>query len=241
MTSRRRPLSTVASLLFVASLAAGCGAAGVSTAQPSAAPSAPASAEPSDAASVVPGGEVDLDTPTACVGLGATDCERARALAATALGPGDPPAVYVQVGPFGCVAGDRCPTTLAARPEGDVVVEWPGGTAIAIHLAVAPDGTFDASRGEAFGIALEPTSVPGLAAGPVQYTLGHCGVFSGIDVGGSWWDPVGPVDLDSGDAINATTGVLTVTDPDHASFTTPTGFAVQLQRRDGPKFLPLCQ
>lgn len=241
MTSPRRPLLTLASLLVVAAVAAGCAAAGASGTEPAGAPSAPASAIPSDAASVAPAGVAQPDVPTACLGLGATDCARARALAATALGPGDPPAIYVQVGPFGCVAGERCPTTLAARPEGDVVVEMPGGTAVAIHLKVAPDGTFDAARGEAFGIALEPTSAPGLAAGAIEYTLGHCGVFSGIDAGGSWWDPVGPVDLDSGDAINATTGVLTVTDPDHASFTTPTGFAVRLERRDGAKFLPLCQ
>ena len=87
---------------------------------------------------------------------------------------------------------------------------------------------------------MPPASAPGLAAGPTPFTLGHCGIFSGIDVDGSWWDPVGPVAMDSGEAVNATPGILTVLDPNHATFTTPAGFAVQLQRRAGPKLLPFC-
>jgi hypothetical protein len=74
----------------------------------------------------------------------------------------------------------------------------------------------------------------------MPFTLGHCGVLSGIDLDGSWWDPVGPVPINSGEAVNATAGIMTVTDPNHAAFTTPTGFAIQLQRRAGPKLLPFC-
>ena len=33
------------------------------------------------------------------------------------------PAKYIQVGPFGCSVGERCPPNLVARPEGDVVIE----------------------------------------------------------------------------------------------------------------------
>ena len=42
------------------------------------------------------------------------------------------------------------------------------------------------------------------------------------------------------DSVNATEGVFSMTDPDHASFVTPTGFSVQLVRRDGSKLLPFC-
>ncbi len=69
----------------------------------------------------------------------------------------------------------------------------------------------------------------------------HCGLWSGIDAGGSWWDPVGPVDGDHPDAINAADGTLTVLDPDHATFTSRGGLTVQLQRHEGAKYLPLCQ
>ena len=46
--------------------------------------------------------------------------------------------------------------------------------------------------------------------------------------------------MDSGDAVNATEGVLNLTDPTHGTFVSPSGFSVQLQRRDGTKFLPMC-
>lgn len=213
--------------------------------------SPPASASPTpttsnDAASPAPVapspavGDLDPSVPTACLTLGPQDCERARTMAASVLEAGDPGAVYVQVGPFGCSVADPCPTTLAARPEGDVVIEFPGGAGINVHLVVAADGSFEAVRGEPMGIAVEPMSPAGVEAGPMPFTLGHCGVLSGIDLDGSWWDPVGPVPMDSGEAVNATAGIMTVTDPNHAAFTTPTGFAIQLQRRAGPKLLPFC-
>jgi hypothetical protein len=185
-------------------------------------------------------GAIDPAVPTACIELSAEDCERARSEAATALVEGDQGPVYVQVGPFGCVAGDRCPTTLAARPEGDVWIEFAGGLAVSVHLRFAPDGTADVRRDEAIGIALEPTSARGVAPGPNPYTLGHCGIFSGIDLDGSWWDPVGPVSFASGEAINATTGTVALTDPAHATFVAPGGLSLRLQRHPGMKFLPLC-
>jgi hypothetical protein len=161
-------------------------------------------------------------------------------MAAGALEDTDPPVSYVQVGPFGCPAGAGCPTTLEARPEGDVTFEFPGGTGITVHLATGPDGEMRAERSEAMGVAVAPASAVGIAAGPQPYTLGHCGVLSGIDADGAWWDPVGPVDIDSGDSVNATAGVLTLTDPTHATFVAPSGFSLQLQRRDGAKLLPFC-
>jgi hypothetical protein len=48
------------------------------------------------------------------------------------------------------------------------------------------------------------------------------------------------VDADHTDAINSAAGTLTVTDPLHASFVTPSGFSLQLLRRVGPKLLPGC-
>ncbi|MFP5342748.1 MAG: hypothetical protein ACLGIJ_07490, partial [Candidatus Limnocylindria bacterium] len=72
------------------------------------------------------------------------------------------------------------------------------------------------------------------------FQLGHCGMFSGVDVDGSYWDPIGPISFTSGEAVNETPGILTITGPDRATFTAPGGFTVQLVRHDGPKFLPFC-
>ncbi len=220
-------------LIILSALVAACaGAATDGTG--SGASDRPSSPAPSAAGSPEPA------TPTACLSLGPQDCERARALAATTLTADDPPARYIQVGPFGCSVGDRCASTLDARPEGDVVIEFDEGQGINVHLKVAPDGTFEVTRDAAMGVPVEPMSVGPIPVGPIEYTLGHCGVFSGIDLDGHWWDPVGPVPMDSGDAVNATAGVIVVTDPTHATFTSPSGFALQLLRRDGPKLLPFC-
>lgn len=203
-------------------------------------PASPVATPPASAAPDPSSGVIDPLAPTACLTLGAQDCVRAGTMAASVLDDADPPVVYVQVGPFGCSVADSCPTTLAARPEGDVVIEFPGGAGINVHLVVAADGTFEATRGEPMGIAVDPVSPVGIEPGAVPFTLGHCGILSGIDLDGSWWDPVGPVPMGSGEAVNATAGIMTVTDPNHAAFTTPTGFAIQLQRRAGPKLLPFC-
>ncbi len=245
------PAPVFAVLILLSVLVAACASAasdatgsGATAAPPSPAAGASDSPDPTPSGAptaAAPGGAaLDPATPTACLNLGPQDCERARALAATTLTADDPPARYIQVGPFGCAAGDRCPSTLVARPEGDVVIEFGEGQGINVHLKVAPDGTFAVTRDAPMGVAVEPTSVGPIPVGPIEFTLGHCGVFSGIDLDGHWWDPVGPVPMDSGDAVNATSGVIVVTDPTHATFTSPSGFALQLLRRDGPKLLPFC-
>ena len=90
------------------------------------------------------------------------------------------------------------------------------------------------------GVSVEPSSASPVPPGPMPYTLGHCGILSGIDVDGSWWDPVGPVSFDTGEAINPTAGTFSMTDPDHATFVTPGGFSVRLVRHVGAKLLPMC-
>jgi hypothetical protein len=226
------------------SLAEATAAPSTTTGSPGAAESA--SATPTDSPTAAPSATVagaaalQPDTPTGCIGLGAQDCERARAFAATVLAANDPAVVYVQVGPFGCAQGASCPTNLLTRPEGDVVIEFGGGTGINVHLKVAADGSFQAERQEAMGVGVPPASPPDGIAGPREFTLGHCGLLSGIDVDGSYWHVVGPISFDSGEAVNATTGILSLTDPDHGTFNGPGGLSVQLIRHTGPKLLPFC-
>jgi hypothetical protein len=211
------------------------------SAEPGAAsPGAPSPSEAASPSAAVPGGEglIDPATPTACFGLETADCARARALAAGVLTPDDPPVVYVQAGPFGCAAGDVCPNTLLARPAGDVLLEFASGDPISVHVAVGP--AVVATRSPALGIQAEPSSPRVSGGGPVDLTLGHCGLFSGIDHDGAWWDPVGPVAADHADSVNAAAGTLTLSDPGHATFRSEGGLVVQLVRREGPKFLPGC-
>lgn len=244
---------------ILVSLLAGCaGAPDPSPRGPSSVPSAGAptasaatSAAPAGASSTAPTtspdptgaaaeGALEPTVPTACLTLGEADCARARTLAASTLADGEPAVVYVQVGPFGCATGDACATTLVARPEGDVTLEFADATSANVHLIVAPDGTWEAIREPGFGIAVAPSSPSGLELGRMAFTLGHCGVFSGIDLDGSWWDAVGPVAMDDGEAVNPTAGVIAFSDADHATFLAPGGLTLQLVRRDGVKVLPAC-
>jgi hypothetical protein len=245
-------------LLVACSITAvACAAGGGSAPPPTVSSAGPGvSADPS--AAVDPGASIDPSPPTApdssvpstegagagsvpiaCYGLGEADCRRVGAHVATLLPAGSPSVGYVQVGPFGCAVAQPCPTTLAARPEGDVVVEFAGG-ATAFHVKVDGD-RLDAQPQEAFGVQLAPTTRPPLPAAAQPFTLGHCGLWSGIDLGGSWWDPVGFVDADHPDTINAASGTLVLVGPDRALFTSNGGLIVELMRRDGEKFLPLCQ
>ena len=178
--------------------------------------------------------------PIACLGLQQPDCTRAFDFATGGHAPDDD-VIYAEVGPFGCPNEAGCPNTLAFRPSGQIVFERSNGEPVVIGIAPADDGTMTTSPGEFFGVAVPPSSTAGqLGAEPIPHTLGHCGLMSGVDVDGSWWDPVGFVDIDHGDAINAASGMFAPIDVNHASFTTDDGFSVYLVRRFGNKHLPMC-
>lgn len=216
-------------VLLVSLVAAGCGATG--DAEP------PAGASPSDVP-VVPA------VPRACLGLDDPDCVRALDVAMSTLTAGQlAQLVYVEIGPFGCRTGQDCPPNLAARPEGTVTFELAAGDPLAVRLTpTSEDGVLGIAEAEAFTVRVDPSSVRGQLTGePIPFSLGHCGLGSGVDVDGSWWDPIGFVDSDHSDAINAADGIFAPVDPNRAVFTTPGGLSVELQRRAGPKHLPLCQ
>jgi hypothetical protein len=200
---------------------------------PASTPSAEPEPTPTDA-----GAAALAAVPTACYGIGEEDCRLVLEHVASLLTAGDAPVRYIQVGPFGCPAVQGCPRTLAARPEGDVMLELDGG-ALSFHVAMR-NGALDAERQEFFGVDLPPTSQAPLPGAPQPYTLGHCGLWSGVDFGGSWWDPIGFVDSDHGDSINAAEGTIVLVGPDRALFTSKAGLAVQLARHAGEKSLPFC-
>jgi hypothetical protein len=184
---------------------------------------------------------IDLSTvTTACIGLGADDCRRVVAQVAAMAPPGTS-ASYVQVGPFGCSNPAGCAMSLVARPQGDITLEA-GDGALSYHVTASAGGAdLTIEQQDAFGVRVGPSSQPPVTAGARPFSLGHCGLWSGVDVGGSWWDPVGQVDGDHPDAINAADGTLAILDPDHATFTSKGGLTVQLVRHEGDKYLPLCQ
>jgi hypothetical protein len=177
----------------------------------------------------------------ACLGLAELDCVRALEAAATLLTEADPPVGYVEVGPFACQTGQGCEGSLIARPAGRVLFEFAAADSVEVTVQLEADGELALERMQAFGVRLAPSSLAGQLTGPIPFSLGHCGLWSGIDVDGSWWDPVGLVNADHGDMINAADGTFAPADPNHATFSSAGGFVVNLTRRAGEKWLPLCQ
>lgn len=83
---------------------------------------------------------------------------------------------------------------------------------------------------------------------PQRFALAHCGLFSPIDFDGSLWDPVGGddgfggplTDDQQGELVNATSGTLTLIQPNLAQFVTPLGAVVTLSRHNGGRLYHLC-
>jgi hypothetical protein len=225
----------VVPLLLIAAISIACADAPVPTGGPASA--SPTQVEPTPVNTDIAVLEKVL---TSCWGLGQEDCRRVVEELQFELTAADPLVTYIQVGPFGCDGAERCPTTLAARPQGDVTLQA-GAGALSYHVTAAGDGARLAfQRQDAFGVLVRPTSQPPAVAGPRPFTLGHCGLSSGIDVGGIWWVPIGQVDAEHPDTINSAKGTFTIIDPGRATFRSEGGLTVQLARHPREQFLPLC-
>jgi len=176
--------------------------------------------------------------PTACLGLDAADCRLVLEAVVGALGADARAATYIQAGPFYCNEGG-CPPGLATRPTGSVTVELAGRDPV-VFSAAAVGGDVSLTRlVETFVVPVKPSSGR-LAGATTPYQLAHCGIFSGIDVDGSFWDPVGLVNADHSDAINSAEAVFTLTSPQTATLRTRGGLSLDLIRHDGVKHLPGC-
>jgi hypothetical protein len=131
------------------------------------------------------------------------------------------------------------PVVAASPPAGDIVLS-PLPASIAIIAADIPT------------VSVEPESVADLEVGqPLDYGLGHCGLWSPVDLDGSLWQAVGGAKADGsaivegddeaiGELINATPGVFVLVDEDRAHFTTVTGSVLELVRAPGAVDVPLC-
>jgi hypothetical protein len=172
-----------------------------------------------------------------CLALAEPDCTKVG-LAVLARLAGRTPVSSILITASGDCA-ERCPPTLAARPLGDARIESATSISIASWRANQIGG-IDVDEPEDAGafIAAPPDSPPA-GGGSTPYSLGHCGLFSGVDVDGSYWDPVGLI-TDHPAAANSADGVVAFTGPDTAVFRTADGFTVALARHVGPKLSLPC-
>jgi hypothetical protein len=100
-------------------------------------------------------------------------------------------------------------------------------------------------------VSVPPGSVAGtlVVGSPVDHELGHCGLWSPVDLDGSLWQPIGGQDANGaaiasdesiGELINATPGQFVLLTPDSAEFRSITGTVVAFTRAPGELDYPLC-
>jgi len=169
----------------------------------------------------------------ACWSVDATECDRALSEAAGLLPADHPPIAVASVVAFGC---DSEPCEVGLRRGGSVSIEFADGAGLlGWSVEVAPDGSLRfADHTSGLPDPYLPESLR-LAAPVVEFSLGHCGLSSPIDVDGSFWDPVGPVDSNAPDAINSSQGTFSLIGPNDAQFRSRMGFVVNLRRHEGAK------
>jgi hypothetical protein len=228
----------IAAVLFATCLVAGCGggsstpsaspsSAGAASPQPPASTAAPSSAGPQGAFA------------TGCLNLGQVDCINVRDLVLATLAADAPAISYVEVGPFACVS-EPCPESIQVRPNGRVTIEYADGSDPTVFdVSVQAGEVATKPARDEFLVGVLPSS-PRLSEPQAAIDLGHCGLLSGIDVDGSFWDPVGRVDMMNQDAINAAKASFLLISPATARLTTAGGLELDLVRHPGGKHLPPC-
>jgi hypothetical protein len=110
-----------------------------------------------------------------------------------------------------------------------------------------PVGAYDGRPGPDGGIVLRPASVRVTHGVAYAFSLGHCGLYSPVDVDGAFWDALdgtdasgAPLDLETdSEMINATAGSIVIVG-DELRFRTETGSTVRFARHAGEKEFPGC-
>jgi hypothetical protein len=182
-----------------------------------------------------------VDAPLAVGCIRVADVAGCRAMADAAvdrLQPGDGEPTYVHVFAFSCDID--CGPGFAGERHGIVIIDTTGDNVVYQAILATNGRITEAERGdkEIRWHAAEPQSA---RAGEARVTIdiGHCGIDSGIDVDGSFWDPVGFIP-DHPDAINSARAEVAFTSEMTAVLQTEGGLVLQIQRHPGQKHLPGC-
>jgi hypothetical protein len=209
------------------------------TATPSNPPAATVSAAPTEMPSPPPVESGIAELARGCWRIKEPGCGEALRAVSDALAQAPAHSYgYATVEFMGC-AKELCGDTIE---EGDlvrVVLEPVDGSA-AVEGRVERQGAVLAAiaRPAEGYFPVEPGSPEAAQGVPVPVALGHCGLYSGIDADGSFWDPVGLIDPDEPATINSADGTMVITG-DAAVLDAGT-LHLDLVRHRGLKYLPGC-
>jgi len=191
------------------------------------------------AAACIPRDDAHAQGPgIACLSVALDQCLAIAEAASKAL-PAQSTVTYTEVGPRFCDS-TLCSDPLVPGDELTAIAQLADGPPRLVTVAAADTGFVATDVAEAGLIELKPSSRRAGGFGPFPFALQHCGLGSPIDFDGSFWDPVGTIDMEAPEASNAIDGTLVLTSSEGAHFSTATGFELDLVRHVGSKSYPGC-
>jgi hypothetical protein len=202
-------------VLFVCLLPAGCGST-----------SEPTPAEP------------DSPPIIGCAGIAEGACHAIAEHVSSALPAGRGQPVSIQVLVSDC-DGPACAPGVVS---GQATAEWvDGGAPVQVRFTGAPaDAELDLVDDARWSGVVQPTSKRIAPGAVVPFTLGHCGLLHIVDFDGSFWVPIGELDFDLPENINAAAGQMQLVAPNRAQFASGGKLVATLARFPGPKHFWLC-
>jgi hypothetical protein len=204
--------------------------------------SAPPSPTPRAAATEPPpeGSPIPAELARGCWGVREPDCGRAVGAGFDALAEFESHSYGYATVDFSECPQDGCPDGFIPGVIVRVLLEPTDGSAPIEALVRSEAGGLVAEVQEiAAYFGVEPRSGPAALNEPFAFTLGHCGIWSGIDADGSFWDPIGQVDRENPDTINSAAGTMVISNEESATLQTAR-LRLELVRHQGLKYLPAC-
>jgi hypothetical protein len=173
-----------------------------------------------------------------CIGIPAIPCQGIADVVGAALPPGRGRPASLQLWADGCADRACPPGTFAGR----ATAEWAdGGPPVLIQFQGPPASLqLDPVEDAHWSGVIQPKSARVLPGAVVPFTLGHCGLLHVVDFDGSFWVPVGQLDLEEPANINSSEGQMQLVGPNRALFASGGRVIATLARFPGPKQFWLC-
>jgi hypothetical protein len=183
-------------------------------------------------------GEPNAPLIVGCVGIAAWECQAIAEHVLSALPAARGQPFTIQVWVSDCDG----PACGPGNVNGQATAEWvDGGAPVLVRFTGPPDGAeLDLVDDAVWSGVVQPTSKRVAPGAVVPFTPGHCGLLHVVDFDGSFWVPIGELDFDLPETINAAAGQMQLVGPNRAQFASGGKLVATLARFPGPKQFWLC-
>ena len=182
--------------------------------------------------------EPAADLIVGCVGIPAVPCQGIADVVGAALPAGRGQPASLQLWAESCGELACPPGTFGGR----ATAEWAdGGPPVLIQFQGPPASLkLDPVEDAHWSGVIQPKSARVLPGAVVAFTLGHCGLLHVVDFDGSFWVPLGELDVNEPASINSNAGQMQLVAQNRAIFTSGGRVVATLARFPGPKQFWLC-